>query len=321
MRDKGQRQVGAEILARVLSCLLLVANVLPLCAQAAPRQARALAPAEEALELAKAARKVYEAKQFAAAAELWRKAFRLDPAKPDYLYGVGKAEQRAGNFSKAKAAFEQLLALLPTDDPLADRAKKALAEMAGPAATPPATPPAAPPAPPEQPPVEATESAIGANPAPPAVAAPAPATPTMPLAVAAAAPALAVAVQPGAAATNWPLWGCIGASAVGAVAAGVMAGLAMAADSDAEPFRVAGTGEFDPALISEADARSRIRTINDRWMWAGVGAGVAVASGGVAAWLGWQRSRSAHRQAPAASAAIPALSWSGPGVVLTWGWP
>ncbi|MBM4345534.1 MAG: tetratricopeptide repeat protein, partial [Deltaproteobacteria bacterium] len=113
-------------LALVLALAACVAKVtLPSSASAA-----AANPVKEAEKLAAAARTVYESGQFAAAAELYRKAYRLNPAKPDYLYGVGKSEQKAGRAAQAKAALEQLLALIPADDPLAERARKALAEVA-----------------------------------------------------------------------------------------------------------------------------------------------------------------------------------------------
>lgn len=284
-------------------------------ALAAARKVAAVSPADEALDLARTARKVYEAGQFSAAAELWRKAFRLDPSKPDYLYGVGKAEQRAGNFAKAKAAFEQLLALVPADDPLAERSRKAMAEMAkapeaaekAPASVEPAAPPPiahgrevpAPPAetlePPSAPsplPAASTPSAAPEQPRP-----------------GAAVPVIAIANPPA-----WPVWGAGGVAVAAAVGAAVFAGLAMSADSDADPYRIAGTVEFDPARISQADAKDRLDTINNRWMVAGVCSGVAMVSLGALGWMKW-------RGAPKANSSDgPSLKFHSNGAVLAWGW-
>lgn len=286
-------------------------------ARAAPRKPAASTPADQALDLARTARKVYEAGQFAAAAEMWRKAFRLDPSKPDYLYGVGKAEQRAGELLKAKAAFEQLLALVPGDDPLAERSRKALAEIAlvrerqrhAAAAPIPAQPPivAAPTAnDPGQEPGSAGE---------PATAAPALPLPATPSTVAASAVLTRESTESVPRLDVWPLRAALAATIASAAGAGIFAGLAWSADRDADAYRAPGSAEFDPARISEADAQGRIETINRRWLIAGALGGVAALGLGVAGWLKWRDPRGK------AAIAVPTLRIGGGGATLAWSWP
>ena len=64
------------------------------------------------------------------AAELYRRAFELDRSRPEYLYGVGRAEQENGKLEPARIAFDQLLALLPNTNPLYAKCKIRMAELA-----------------------------------------------------------------------------------------------------------------------------------------------------------------------------------------------
>lgn len=98
-------------------------------ALAKPPKAAAESTAGQAKTLAAQALVAYENGKYAEAAELYRIAFRLDPRVPDYLFGVGKAEQKAARYTQAAVAFEQLLMLLPESDALAARGRKALAEV------------------------------------------------------------------------------------------------------------------------------------------------------------------------------------------------
>ena len=58
--------------------------LVPIASAAQPKEVK------QADKLASTARIVYDQGQFAAAAELYRKAYRLNPAKPDYLWGRGR---------------------------------------------------------------------------------------------------------------------------------------------------------------------------------------------------------------------------------------
>lgn len=293
-----RRLSHARLLAMLSAlCVALCACWVPL-AWAKPA---AVSPADQAREHAQLARAVYEKGQFSAAAELYRKAFRLDPSKPDYLYGVGKAEQKAGHHAQARAALEQLLALLPADEPLADRARKALSEVvaaqaaadakaaqtnrgsSAPAAPEPAdrggaaTPDkAAAAAKPEVQAGAAKPVPAQAKPADlPAAATPAGALQSAPLLVR----------GPAAPAVRWQTWTVAAVAVATGIGAGVLAGLAQRADSDADQYRVAGTRAFDPTRISEADAQAKLHEINNKWTGAAVCGGVAISAAVAATWM------------------------------------
>ena len=278
-----KQRISTWLCALALGCAAVAGT--PTTARAA-----ALQPAKEAEKLATAARTVYESGQFAAAAELYRKAYRLNPAKPDYLYGVGKAEQKAGRLAQAKAAFDQLLALIPADDPLAERARKALAEVvaAQGAAAPGAPQPAvsAPPAP--------APAAPPPAPAPPVSAPPPPETPAAkpPAPVPAAAPLVAdvtAAAGPPARPSRVPAYAALGVAAVAAIGGAAFAVAAVGADADADRYRTVGSAQFDPAKLPKHIADAVIDDINAKWMAAAVGGGVAVVAGAIGAWQ-WTRS-------------------------------
>ncbi len=244
---------------------------------------------KEADKVATAAKVVYEQGQFPVAADLYRKAFRLNPAKPDYLYGVGRAEQRAGRYAQAKAAFEQLLALIPSDDPLAEKARKALGEVAAADKAAQPTPKPAEPAKAIPPPVvvpapvapAAAPTPVHQEPKPASLAQkPAPAiTPRLPTV---AAPAPRPLPMPAVAAF---------AVAVAALGGTVGFGLAaVEADAFADRYRTAD-GEFvDPKKLPQAEATALVRDINfKRQMTVACGATMAAAVA-VGGWL-WVRDR------------------------------
>ncbi|MSQ85202.1 MAG: hypothetical protein EXR77_20385 [Myxococcales bacterium] len=239
---------------------------------------------QEARDLAKVARKLYEAKHYGAAAELYRKAFRLDPDKPDYLYGVGRAEQRAGKHADAKVAFEQLISLLPVDDPLAARAKRALAELqpADSAVDPPKDPSAA--EGPAVPPAALATPTVMAATATPTEAHPALAVPVDNLVKnrAGAGPVDRRGPMNELAILAYASTGFAVAAAAGGLAVGVAAAVA---NGDANAFRVADSNAFDPTKISKADVRARIADINFKTKVTAICAAAAAVSAGVAAWL------------------------------------
>jgi tetratricopeptide (TPR) repeat protein len=90
----------------------------------------------------------YNAGQFALAAELYRRAFQLEPSRPAYLYGVGKSERKAGHLEQALIAFRQMLALLPATDDLYVKSKHEVEEIEAQLAHKPEPPPAKPATPP-----------------------------------------------------------------------------------------------------------------------------------------------------------------------------
>ena len=215
-----------------------------------------LTPAQEADECAKLGKAIYDKEQFAAAAELYRRAFRLYPAKPDYLYGVGRSEQRAGRYNLAKVAFQQLLALIPTDDPLAARARKALAEIAEVL----------------EPPKEREDVVL---PRRDGAAQPEPKQPVIMLDV----------PHSNTAQSRVPAMTALGFGVVGLVVGGTFGVLAQQADRAADDYRVPGERAFDPAKTTEAAARAQVADIQQKWMVAAVGGGVGLAGAVLAAVL------------------------------------
>ncbi len=250
------------------------------------------AAVKEARELAKVARKLYDNKHFAAAAELYRKAHRLDYAKPDYLYGVGRCEQRAGNFAAAVVAFEQLLVLLPPTDGLVPKAQAALDEARAAREADLALPGGA--VPERTDPPNAKEGvAPAAEPTP--AAAPEPVT-------AVAAPPAASATPSDGGRLAWvepprPPRGSrtpalvLLTVAAAATVTGVVAGVAaVAANADANAFRVPDSGAFDPMRIDKAQARARVADINLKTKVAGIAGATAALVGAIGAWL-WPRGK------------------------------
>lgn len=245
------------------------------------------AAAKEARDLAKVARKLYDSKQFAAAAELYRKAYRLDYAKPDYLYGVGRCEQRAGNFAAAVVAFEQLLALLQPGDALVPKAKVALDEVRAAREADLALPGGAMPDSGERPP---PPIAVPQPPAATATTASVDATP-----VVAQTPLAATPVDAGRLAwvepprsqppSRTPAAILLTAAAVAGLTGIVAGGAAVAANADANRFRVPDSGAFDPGRIGKEDARARIADINFKTKVAGVAGATAALAGALGAWL------------------------------------
>jgi tetratricopeptide (TPR) repeat protein len=124
---------------RCLSSLLILTLLAPQVALARPvkhvsAEAKALAKtakqnAHEAAVVAKQAKAYYQQKQFALAAELYHRAYELNPARPEFLYGVGRSEQMAGHIPQARTALESLRELLPPKHPLQAKAAKSLVEM------------------------------------------------------------------------------------------------------------------------------------------------------------------------------------------------
>jgi len=241
-------------------------------------KAAANSPAEQAKALSAQALVAYESGKYPEAAEMYRLAYRLDPSAPDYLFGFGKAEQKAGRWAQAKTAFEQLLAIVPATDPLAVRARKALADVEA-AAAPAPVPAAKPPVVKAEIPVVKPEPPAAAHPAESKVAAPVVGAPVVGVAAAAQAPETS---------PNWPKWTATIVTGAAAIGAGAFALMANKANSDADAFRIAGAATFDPAKIGEADAKAKITDINGKWTTAAVLGGVAVVGAGVSAYL-WLR--------------------------------
>lgn len=119
-------------ICRCLNSFLLISLVV-LPAEARPRKGLKTAATNsvhEAAIVAKQARAYYDKKDFALAAELYDRAYVLNPARPEYLYGVGRARQMAGRLEDARMALERLQALLPQNHPLQQKAEKSLKEIA-----------------------------------------------------------------------------------------------------------------------------------------------------------------------------------------------
>jgi tetratricopeptide (TPR) repeat protein len=247
---------------------------------ATPSAARTPA-SEAAWVLAKAALAEFQAGRYARSAELYGEAWRADPAQPGYLFGVGRAEQKAGHWQAAIAAYERLLTLLPAADPIAARARQALKIVKNAAAATVRQPEvASPPASVTPAPVEiartATPEALSAPPTPAVASAPPAVLQVRPVAQ------VSATAEPSG---HGAAWLAAGVGALCLLGAGATAWNAGQADRDADHYRLAGSSRFDPVKISETAASARVDTINTgRGIAIGL-ALVAVAATAVSAWL------------------------------------
>jgi len=257
--------------------------------------ARALTAQEEASVVAKQAMDYYASGQFALAAELYRKAFRIHPTQTDYLFGVARSEQRLGRVAESRAAFQQLLAVLPASDPLTAKARQALdamkldEEAKARAVAPPAKPAEAATPKPRQP---AAESAQVPDKVKPADVQPKPVETSAPPAAVKAGkveeapkkpaqmPTVAID-KPGVGSSGGSRrtagWAAAAGGVVLAIAAGTMAGAAASDESWLDGH--------DARNITRKQAISSQESINKLWTGAAVSGGVAVAAGALGAWL------------------------------------
>ena len=128
--------LGEMMTFRCLSSFVLIVTLLTSSiadarphTRAAAQLHSAKASAHEAAVVARQAKAYYQKKQFALAAELYRRAYELNPARPEFLYGVGRSEQMAGHLPQARAALESLRQLLPPKHPLQAKAAASLVAM------------------------------------------------------------------------------------------------------------------------------------------------------------------------------------------------
>jgi len=195
--------------------------------------------------------------QFAMAAQLYRRAFRIDKSKPEYLFGVGHSEEKAGCIQEAIVAYQKLMRLVPATDPLAKQAKAALEALQTPAADPVALAPA--------------------DPAPVAA----------PVAVGEPAPVVAAPAPPSQPQADWKRSAGIASLAAGGavlIASAVLAGAALLDQSRLDGNKLRETGSYDPARITSAQVRSRQSGVNNLWTGAAVTGGIAAVAGGFGAW-------------------------------------
>lgn len=141
-----------------------------------PAAAAAHAAAHDAAVVARQAKGYFGQRKFDLAAELYGRAYQLNPSRPEYLYGVGRAEQMAGRVHEARSALETLQKLLPAGHPLQAKASAALAQLR--AAEPPPVVPTPPPPPPTEVALPVAVSPAAA-PTPTAASLPAPPTPVV----------------------------------------------------------------------------------------------------------------------------------------------
>jgi len=248
--------------------------------------ARTLTAQEEASVVAKQAMDYYASGQFALAAELYRKAFRINPTQTDYLFGVARSEQRLGRIAESRAAFQQLLAVLPASDPLTAKSLQALEAMKRDEDA--KVRPVAPPKPAEEAPPKVPEKVKPADVQAKPVETPARRAEVTPGKTAEAAKTATATPpvfidKPGADAFGGTRRTAGWAAAAGGVALAIVAGT------------MAGVAASDEAWLDGHDARNITRSqaissqesINRVWTGAAVSGGVAVAAGAVGAWLLW----------------------------------
>jgi len=232
--------------------------------------AKPIAAQDEAEIVAKQAKDYFDNKQFVLAAELYRKAFRINPRKADYLFGVARSEQRAGRVREACAAFEQVIALLPKSEPLYVKAQQALADLSREEATPPPPPPPPPPRiiEPKPPPVVVVQPKLEPKPEPKR-ADPPPIVPP---------PVVVQEPLPPSMPTRRVLgWSGVAGGSVLAVTAATLAGFATT--DQAWLDRHNRTNITKPQIITAQES------VNRQWTVAAVTGGVGLAAGAVGAWL------------------------------------
>ncbi len=250
----------------------------------------------EATGVAKQAMDYYKAGEFPMAAELYRRAFRLDPTRPEYLFGLGRSLQNAQKFQDAMLAYESLLALLPATDPWSKKGRNAVRELQATMSAleksavhvpaPIKAEPVAPAPPPEPVKVVVEVRQLPAEPpkpAPPVVApAPAPALPA--LQVEQIAQPVAV---PRPAWRTWTQWSLLGVGAV-ALVAGVGVYGAAASDRSVLDAKLGQTQNGYISGIGYADATAQAAAIGQHKTAGAIAMGVGAASavaGGVLWWL------------------------------------
>lgn len=115
----------------LLRLLLLLLAMMPLAAMAQSAGSRGTGShsAAEASMVSKQALDYYKNGEFQLAAELYRRAFRIDPTKPEYLFGLARSLQNGKQFKEAVVAYESLIALLPATDPWSRKGRQALSEL------------------------------------------------------------------------------------------------------------------------------------------------------------------------------------------------
>jgi hypothetical protein len=290
--------VGSSLAAHAASRgLLRLLMAALLCASVAPAQVFAAGNAVgEAAGVAKQAMDYYKAGEFPMAAELYRRAFRLDPTRPEYLFGLGRSLQNAKQYKEAMLAYESLLALLPATDPWSKKGRHAVQELQATmtalektaAKKPPeekSEPPAQPkPVSPQEPVkviVEVRQVPAEAPKPAPAVLAP---TPTVtPVAVAPAMPQIDKPAESERPAWHkWTQWGLIGGGAAALVAGVAVYGAAVGQRSaldtklaQTQSGLISGIGYSD--ATAQAEAIGHQKTIGAVTM--GIGAAAAVAGG------------------------------------------
>ena len=85
--------------------------------------------------MSKQALDYYYKGKYPIATELYRRAYALDPSRPEYLYGAARSEHKAGHKAAAVKLYEELLQKAPPASPHAVKARHHLANARAEAAT------------------------------------------------------------------------------------------------------------------------------------------------------------------------------------------
>lgn len=261
------------MIARILLIWLVITALLP---PVPLRAAPAVSAEHQAFELAREALQLYKARQFAAAAALYRRAYALQPKTLEYLFGAARSELAAGDAVAAKQLFDQVCQTAGPKHALCLRGEKHLAESGQR------------PAPAEAPPAPGSPVPVSVASAPTPAAAP-----EQPLALT-QLPDVTVedpvsVIGRGATARRsspprWWAWTAIGLAGAGAALGAGLAAVASGRQSDLDANRMAD-GRYDLGKISYLQAREEQQTINNRWWGAGASALVCVLSAAAATYL------------------------------------
>ncbi len=223
------------------------------------------------------------------AADLYRRAYRIDPSKPEYLFGAARAEQKAGRPAEALLAYQTVLALMPSTEPLAKKAQTAIDEIRAADAAKPAqaVPPVPPPSPVEKPalPAEPAKPIEQPKPVEPPQLAP-PSPPVEPLPTVAVKP-IAVATQPAEAPADWKKptgWALVATGGVALVGGAILGALAASGRSSLDANKLPDGVHYDPSKITHDGIVSQQTAINSKATGAIVCGAVGVVAAGVGAW-------------------------------------
>ncbi|GEM_PF-1743927 len=84
---------------------------------------------KEASQMSLQALNLYKLGEYAKATDFYRRAYKLDPRRPVYLYGAARSQDKAGRSQSAQSLYKLFLELAPADSRHAVKARAHLARL------------------------------------------------------------------------------------------------------------------------------------------------------------------------------------------------